>query len=150
MFLIVGGLWMLVGLTAMMPHATLSRRPFLGPLSADTALFVFAAEEPQVPNRQLATLRLVTIPAYTGFMTAAGLLIMATSWFGWKETGVWPLALLTVVGMAVLPYWWIAFGPHRQAGVTPGLFDLPSFLWIPGILMPLGSLLGWFAYLRGG
>jgi hypothetical protein len=57
--------------------------------------------------------------------------------------------LLTVVGFAVLPYWWIVFRPYRDAGIKLGLLDLPPFMWVPGVLMPVASILGWIAYVRG-
>lgn len=149
LFLVAGGMWLVIGLlTPVMFDSAMGRRTLFGSPSSDAVLYGLPPEELLVSNPQLATLRRVTLPAVAGLMVAAGLLTLSVAWFGLKESGSWALTLLTVVGLAVLPCWWIVFGPYRQAGIKLGLFDLPPFMWVPGILMPVASVLGWIPHLR--
>lgn len=150
LFLICGGLWLAIGLlTPVMSDSVVGRRTLFGSPATDTALYGSPPEELLVSNPQLATLRHVTLRAVAGLLVAAGLLTTAVAWFELGGSETWALALLTLVGVAVLPYWWIAFGPYRQAGIKLGPLDLPPFMWVPGVLMPVASILGWSAYLRG-
>lgn len=149
LFLLSGGLWLVIGLlTPLLSDTAVGSRTVFGSPSTDTALYGSPPEELLVSNPHLATLRHMTLRAIAGLLVAAGLMTAAVAWFGLMEFEAWPLALLTVVGLAVLPYWWIAFSPYRKAGIRLGLLDLPPFMWVPGVLMPVASVIGWVAYLR--
>ena len=150
LFLISAGVWLVIGLlTPVMSDSAIGKRTLFGSPSTDTALYGSPPEELLASNPQLATLRHVTLRAVAGLLVAAGLLTAGIAWFGLRGGDTWALGLLTVAGLAVIPYWWIVFGPYRQAGIKLGLLDLPPFMWVPGVLMPVASILGWFAYLRG-
>lgn len=115
----------------------------------DQALFGAAPEEVLSSNPDLVTFRFVVLRTLAGLLVATGLLTAGVAWFGMSDGGPWALTLLTVVGLAVIPFWWIALGPYREAGIRLGLGDIPPFMWVPALVMPAASLLGWFGYLRG-
>jgi hypothetical protein len=148
LFLIAGGLWLLIGvLTPVMSDTAFGKQTLFGSPSTDTALYGGRPEVLLATNHQLATLRHVILRAIAGLLVAAGLLTATMAWFGLADPRPWALGLLTIVGLVVLPYWWIAFGLYRQGGVRLALLDLPPFMWVPGILMPVASILGWMARL---
>lgn len=149
LFLIAGGLWLVSGLlTPSMMDTAVGKRTLFGSPATDRALYGAPPEELLVSNLQLATFRHVILVVIDALLVALGLMTVGVAWFGLREPEVWALALLTVAGLVVLPYWWIAWGPYREAEVRLGLFDLPPFMWVPAILMPLASVLGWVDHLR--
>lgn len=149
LFLIAGLVWLVIGLlTPVMSETAGGRRTLFTSPASDTVLFGGPPEELLAANTDLATLRHVTFRVIAGLLVAAGLLTMSVAWFALGETEIWALGLLTVVGVAVIPYWWITFGPYREVGVKLGLFDLPPFMWVPGLLMPVAAALGWIDQLR--
>jgi len=149
LFVIAGGLWLVIGLLApFIMDTAAGKRTLFGSPTTDKALYGAPPEELLVSNLQLATFRQVILLAIAGLLVSTGLLTGAVAWFGLREPEAWALGLLTVVGLVVLPYWWIAFAPYREAGIRLRVLDLPPFMWIPAILMPLASVLGWVGYWR--
>jgi hypothetical protein len=150
LFSISGVLWLVIGVLAGVlvdrgvgpPMVFISER-------TDTALFGGPPEEILDSVPELRTFRLIVVRgALAGFLVASGLLTAAVAWFGLREGQTWALGLLTVVGVAVLPYWWMALVPYREAGISLTLGDIPPFMWVPAILMPVAGALGWIGYLR--
>lgn len=149
LFLISGGLWCVIGvLTPLLmdkgigpPMVFLSER-------TDAVLFGRPPDEMLEEVPELRTLRKITVRSLAGLMLAAGVLTVAIAWFGLGGSRAWAVAALTVVALAILPYWWIALGPYRAAGIRVGLGDVPPFMWVPAILMPVGAVMGWISYLR--
>jgi hypothetical protein len=48
----------------------------------------------------------------------------------------------------VLPFWWVSLAPYRDANVPLRVGDIPPFMWVPAIMMPVASLLAWIEHLR--
>jgi len=147
LFLACGILWLLVGLlTPPLLGRGFTKADLFGSPAADAALFGDAPEAILESNPDLATLRGVILRVIAGLLVASGSLVIALSWFGLKPPTAWALGALSFVGVVVIPYWWIAFRPYRDADIGMGLLDVPPFMWVPAILMPLAAALGWIAY----
>jgi len=150
LFLIGGGMWLLIGL---LTPPLLDRN--VGPPilfvseRTDTALFGADPREIRAVNPDLTTLRGIILRALAGLLVASGTLTLGVAWFGMREPETWALTLLTIVGLVVLPYWWVALEPYRAAGVGLRLSDIPPFMWVPAIVMPVAAALGWVDRLRG-
>lgn len=150
MFVSAGAFWLLIGVLAAvltdrdigMPMVFLSER-------TDTALYGGHPREVFERIPELRTLRKTTVKgALSGSLVAMGLLTAGVAWFGLDRPEAWALGLLTLVGLVVLPYWWLSLAPYRNAGVPLSLGDIPPFMWAPAIVMPVASVLGWVEYLR--
>ena len=149
LFLLVGLFWLLIGvLAALLQDRGIGPTMLFISHRTDEALFGAPPEEILATNSELVTLRYMTIRTLAGLLVAVGLLTAGIAWFGLRAPQAWPLALVTALGLVVLPFWWITLGPYRTAGIRVGLGDIPPFMWVPAILMPLASTLGWIGYLR--
>jgi hypothetical protein len=149
LFLASGVLWLLIGLAT--PWASERSAGRFGLFVTHDTDLVLYGEEPGkllATRPDLLTLRRTVLRVIAGLLVAAGILVIGVAWFGLKERSVWAVALLMVVGLAVLPYWWIALAPYRAADIKLSLGALPPFMWIPGVAMPVASVLGWIAILR--
>jgi hypothetical protein len=147
LFGMCGALWLAIGvLTPVFMDRDFGRTTLFGSPRTDAALYGDRPERLLETNRELATFRGVALRAIGGLLVAAGVSVLAIAWFGLREVVAWPLTTLTVVSLAVLPYWWLAFRPYREAHIPLSLLDLPPFMWIPGVLMPMASVLGWLAF----
>lgn len=150
MFTGAGLLWLLIGALA----AILTDRGIGPPIifvseRTDTALYGGPPDRVLDDIPQLRTLRHTTVKgSLAGCLVATGLLTAATAWFGLREPQFWVLATLTIVGLAVIPYWWVALTPYREAGISLKLGDIPPFMWLPAIVMPTASILGWISQLN--
>lgn len=150
LFAAVGGFWLLIGvLTAILTDRNIGPPMIFVSQRTDTALYGGPPQQILDEMPELRILRHTTVKgALAGFLVASGLLTVAVAWFGLREPEVWALTTLTIVGFAVLPYWWIALGPYRNSGINLALGDIPPFMWVPAIIMPAASILGWLNYLR--
>ena len=149
LFFIGGAFWLVIGvLTPLAMDRDIGRPALFVTEATDTELYGRPPEQILSSVPELATFRSVVLRAIAGLLVAAGLLVVGVAWFGLREPEAWALALLTLVALVVLPYWWITFGAYRTAGVSLPLTSVPPFMWVPGILMPVGAVLGWIAYLR--
>lgn len=149
LFLVAGGLWTLVGmLTPPLMDRGVGQPMLFVSERADTQLFSASPDEILDTNPDLVTLRGVLIRTLAGLLVAAGLLTVGVAWFGLSEPRTWALSLLTVVGLVVIPYWWVALTPYREAGIRLTLGDVPPLMWVPAVAMPIASVLGWVGHLR--
>lgn len=146
----IGVFWLLIGaLTALLTDKGIGPPMVFISERTDTALFGGPPDEILDSIPELRTLRHITVRGtLAGFLVAAGLLTAVVAWFGLRDPLLWVLVLLTTVGLAVIPYWWIALAPYRNAGIRLTLADIPPFMWVPAIVMPVAGVLGWIAYLR--
>lgn len=149
LFLLVAVLWTAIGVLA---PALLDRG--VGPTMlfiserTDARLFGAPSREILETNWELRTLRRVIVDALAGMLFATGVLTAGIAWFGLDEPRAWALATLTVVGIGVLPFWWVSLAPYRRAGISLTLGDIPPFMWVPALLLPAACILGWIAYVR--
>ena len=146
----VGVFWLLIGvLTAILTDRNVGPPMIFVSQRTDTALYGGPPGQVLDEVPELRILRHTTVKGVlAGFLVAAGILTAALAWVGLRDPSVWALATLTIVGVAVLPYWWIAFAPYRNAGIRLALSDIPPFMWVPAILMSVASILGWISYWR--
>lgn len=147
----VGVFWLLIGVLASILTDKGVGPPmiFVSPRT-DTALYGGPPNQILNDIPELRILRHTTVKgALAGFLVATGLLTTAVAWFGLREPGIWALATLTIEALAVVPYWWVALAPYRSAGISLTLGDIPPFMWVPAIVMPVAGILGWIDYLRG-
>lgn len=149
LFVGVGVFWLLIGVLA----ALLSDKGVGPPMifiseRTDTALYGGPPAEILASNPELAMFRYAVVRVIAGVLVAAGLLTAGIAWYGLREPRGWALAALTLVGLAVLPFWWISLAPFRDEGIRLTLGDIPPFMWAPAIAMPVASALGWIGYLR--
>lgn len=143
LFLLVGALWLVIGVLTPLLVGKVGPPILFVSTRTDTVVFGAPPDDVLAASPQLATLRLMLLRTIGGLLAAAGLLVLAVAWFGLESSGRWALVTLTVVGLAVVPFWWVALTPYRAAGVNLGLGDIPPFMWVPAILMPVASVLGW-------
>lgn len=147
LFLVAGILWLLTGvLTPLLLDRGFGKADLFGSPAADAALYGNDPEAILASNPDLATLRGVVLRVIAGLLVASGSLVIALAWFGLKPATAWALGALSFVGVIVVPYWWISFRPYRDAGIGMSLLDMPPFMWVPALLMPLAGALGWIAY----
>lgn len=146
-----GVFWFVIGVLA----AILTDRGIGPPMvfiseRTDTALYGAPPDQVLDDIPQLRLLRHTTVKGtLSGFLVGAGLLTASVAWFGLDQPQNWALVTLTIVGFAVLPYWWVALAPYRDAGIDLTLGDVPPFMWVPAILMPVASLLAWIDRMAG-
>lgn len=150
LFVGVGVFWLLIGVLA----AILTDRGIGPPIifvSERTDAALYGGPPDQVLDNipELRILRHTTVKGtLSGCLVAVGLLTAALAWFGLSEPETWVLTTLTIVGVAVIPYWMVALAPYRNAGIGITLADIPPFMWVPAFVMPAASVLGWIGYLR--
>lgn len=146
----VGVFWLLIGVLA----PILTDRGIGPPIifvSERTDTLLYGGPPNQILDEipQLRLLRHTTVNgSLSGVLVAVGLLTASVAWFGLREPQAWVLSTLTIVGFAVIPYWWVALAPYRNAGISLSLGDIPPFMWLPAIVMPTASILGWIDYLN--
>ena len=149
LFVGVGVFWLLIGvLTALLSDKGIGPPMIFISERTDTALYGGPPAEILISNPELARFRYMIARTLAGTLVATGLLTAGVAWFGLTEARTWVLVVLALVGLAVLPYWWISLAPFRDEGIKVTLGDVPPFMWVPAIVMPLASVLGWIGYLR--
>ncbi len=149
LFTLVGAFWFMIGvLGALLIDRGIGQPMIFISERSDTALYGGHPGEILERIPELRILRHTTVKgALSGTLVASGLLTAGLAWFGLQHPEVWVLGLLTLVGLAVIPFWWLSLGPYRSAGINLTLGDIPPFMWAPAIVMPIASLLGWVDYL---
>ncbi len=149
LFAATGFFWLLIGiLTGLLQDRGVGPTFVFVSERTDTILYQGPPQEILDSNDGLTTFRYTAIRVIAGLLVAAGAMTAGLAWYGLRDPQTWVLAILTVVGMAVLPYWWISLAPYRDAGIPLRLTDIPPLMWAPAITMPLASVLGWIDHLR--
>ncbi len=144
LFLLYGGLYVLIGVLMPLLH----NREVFGVIliisaRTDTIVFGQAPQELLKTDPSLAQFRTILYFMLAGLMLLAGSFQIAITWFGLRQGQVWALAALTIGGLAVLPYWYMALRPYFQPGVNLTLGDTPPFMWVPAALLLPAVVLGW-------
>ncbi len=149
LFTFSGALWFLIGfLTGFLDNRGVGPAIIFVSNRTDRAVYGRPPEAILGEPSDLTTFRHTAIRVIGGLLIAAGLATAAISWFGLGESQTWALVVLTIIGLAVVPSWWFALSPYRQAGIKLAVSDLPPFMWIPGIVMPVASILGWISVIQ--
>lgn len=146
LFIISGVFWLIIGaLSGILVDRNVGSQMVLLSPSTDAQLFGAPAQQVLADSSGVFLARYALIRWVAGFLVGSGVLVIGLAWFGLRGDEIWALAVLTVAGLAVIPYWWISLGQYRAAGIRVGLGDIPPFMWVPAILMTVGALLGWIA-----
>lgn len=143
LFLFYGALYIFVGvLTPILSDTKMGRQSLI--ISARTDRAVFGDPEKLLQNDPaLAKLRAIMFNMLSGFLVAAGVLVIMLAWFGLRQGQDWALGALALAGVVVLPFWWLVFRPYLNAGAPIGLSDIPPFMWVPGVLLTPAVVLAW-------
>ena len=155
LFLAYGALYVFVGVAAgLMVSGALSgalgpdvaSRALFNTTASDTAAFGLEREPVEILSSDpvFAGVRRLLLIVVSGLLTAAGTLVIAITWFGLREGQAWALIALTVAGLAVLPFWWVALLPYIRAGIPLTPLHIPPFMGIAALVFP-AAILGWLA-----
>lgn len=111
----------------------------------DEVLFGAPAASLREAQPSLWPLRRLLLVAIAGLLVAGGLLVCAVAWFGVRSGERWALAALSVATLALLPFWVVIVRTYGLAGASPGIADIPPFMWVPAALWLSASVLGWWS-----
>ena len=144
LFIVYGLAYLVIGaLTPLMHNTSFGREMMIMSPGADAALFGGRPSEPLRDSAQLSQLRSILLQIIGGLLVAGGVLIIGVAHFALRAGASWALAVLAIAGLAVLPFWLIAFRPYASAGIGLGLGDLPPFMWVPAALLLPAIALSW-------
>ena len=148
LFLAYGALYVFVGVVA---GFVVSRalEPSVGSAlfntsASDTAAFGLEREPFEILSSDpvFAGVRRLLLIVVSGLLTAAGTLVIAIAWFGLRQGQAWALIALTVAGLAVIPFWWVALLPYVRAGIPLTPLHIPPFMSVAALVVP-AAILGW-------
>jgi len=143
LFLIYGAFYVFIGaLTPIMQNTDIGRQATISSPEKDSALLGGQLPGLLQASPALAKMRTMLLNTIGGLLVAAGLLVLAVTWFGLRQRQTWALATLGLAGVAVFPFWWLVFRPFAEAGISVGL-DLPPFMLVPSMLLMPAVVLGW-------
>lgn len=145
LFVVHGALWIAIGaLSPLLLDRNVGSPMVI--LSGRTDTHLFGADPPSVlADSRVRTLRAILVAMLGGCMLAAGVLVSAIAWFGLGARSIWAMATLTIVAVALIPFWWHVLRPYRVAKTPVGLGDVPPFMWVPLALDAPAVALGWLA-----
>ena len=143
LFLFYGAFYIFIGaLTPVMMNTEVGRQVTISSVENDNALLGGQTSDLLQASPPLAKMRTMLLNIVGGLLVAAGVLVIAVTWFGLRQGQMWALVTLALAGVVVLPFWWLVFRPFAEAGITVGL-ALPPFILIPGLLLIPAAVLGW-------
>lgn len=143
LFLFYGAFYIFIGaLTPVMMNTEVGRQVTVSSVEKDNALLGGPLPELMQSDPALAKMRTMLMNMVGGLLVAAGILVIAVTWFGLRQGQMWALVTLALVSIVVLPFWWLVFRPFAEAGITVGL-ALPPFMLVPGLLLLPAAVLGW-------
>lgn len=144
LFLLYGLVYILIGvLTPLLLNRGIGPTILIVSPRTDSIVFGRSPAELLRDDPALFQLRTILLRIIGGLLFAAGCFHLALTWFGLRQGQPWALAALTVGGLAVLPYWYLALRPYFQPGVNLTLGDTPPFMWVPAALLLPAVVLGW-------
>ena len=142
MHLVTGGAFALVAETDLNRHEI-----FFTP-AADKALFGAPPADLLRDDRALVQLRSLTFLVIAAALVGLGIAELALTWYGLREGQGWALAALAVSGLAMFPFWLLVLRPYLAAGAPLGPFDMQPWIWMTGVLLVTGIVLGWIGLRR--
>lgn len=144
LFLVWGALYVIIGvLTPVLMDRGIGTQTLIFSVPTDTVVFGASPADLLRTNRPVATLRTILLRIVAALLLAAGLLVLTVTWYGLRTGQMWALGALALTGLAVLPYWWLAYQPYARAGARVWLGDMPPFMWVPAALLIPAVILGW-------
>lgn len=149
LFLVSGSIHVVIGVLTPVFHGRTPISMVIMSPRTDRAFFGVEPEELLATDTSLRSLRTVVLMMLAGGLVGWGLLEIGLAWFGVRKGEAWPLGTMTVAGLAVLPFWYLAFRPYWRAGIALSVADMPPFIWIPTILFLPAAVLGWLGIRTG-
>ena len=144
LFLVYGTFYLFIGvLTPIMWDSSLVKPGIIMSPRTDEKLFGAEPGKMLAENKPIANLRKIMLAMLAAMLVVSGLLVIATAWFGLRTGNTWALIVLTIVGIVVLPFWWLVFKPYLDAGIKITLADAPPFIWVPAMLYLPAIIFGW-------
>ena len=144
LFLLYGAIYILIGgLAPFVLNTEIDQQILIISNRTDSIVFGRAPSELRRDDPALARLRTILFTIMGGLLFVAGFFLIALTWFGLRQGQTWALAALTIGGMVVFPYWFLALRPYFQPGVNLTLADMPPFMWVPAVLLLPAVVLGW-------
>lgn len=142
-FLVIGVLWIVVGVLSVPLHKRSSPDYLFVSRSADTSFFEADPATLAPPGSPLAKFRTMLIHVLAGFLVLGGTLVILIAWIPLRQGQAWALA--TLVGGIVpgIAFWALALLPYVRSGVRLGLGDIPPLMWVPAVLILPAAVLGW-------
>ena len=144
LFMIYGAFYMLIGiLTPIFMDASIGKPGIIISYRTDRALFGDEPVHIMKENKPLEQLRKILLPMLAAMLVVSGLSIFSIAFWGLRAGQFWSIIVLTLVGLVVLPYWWLVFKPYLETSIKITLADAPPFIWVPAMLYLPAIILGW-------
>lgn len=142
-FLVIGALWILIGVLSVPLHKKANPEYLFVSRPADTSFFGANPAELAPPGSALAKFRSMLITVLAGFLTLAGILVIFIALIPLREGQPWALAALIAAIIPAIAFWGFALVPYFQSGVSLRIGDIPPLMWVPAILILPATVLGW-------
>jgi hypothetical protein len=144
LFLAYGAIHVLFGAIYLVVAETdIGNRTLFASPGLDQALFGAPPVDLLRDDRALAQLRSILYLVIAGLFVSLGIVQLALTWFGLRRAHRWAVAALATSGLAMVLFWVLVFRTYIAAGVPIALFDIPSWILIPQVLLVPASVLGW-------
>jgi hypothetical protein len=143
LFLIIGGLWLLIGVLTPFLIKKANPEYLFVSQSTDTAYFGAPPSQLAPLGSPLVKLRTMLVIVISGFLIAGGMLVVCVAWFALRQGQPWALAALAVAIVPALVLWTLALSPYVRSGISLGLGDIPPLMSVPAILILPAAILGW-------
>lgn len=143
MFMLVGALWVFVGVLAVPLHKKGSEATIVFVSGrTDTAFFGKTPSE-MMSDPAVSAFRTMMITIISGGLLGAGAFLMSLTWFGIRAGHRWALWTSAVGCLLAAALWLLALAPYPKAGVKLTLGDAPPFIWLPALLLLPATVLGY-------
>ena len=117
LFLFYGAFYIFIGALTPIPADTeMGRQVTVSSPEKDNALLGGRTPDLLQASPALAKMRAMLLNIVGGLLFAAGILVIAVTWFGLRQGQMWALVTLALAGVAVLPFWWFVFRTIRRGG----------------------------------
>lgn len=145
MFMLIGALWVFVGVLAVPLHKKGAEATIVFVSTrTDTAFFGKTPSE-MMSDPPVSAFRTMMITIISGGLVGAGILLMFITWFGIRQGHPWALVAASCACLLAIAFWLIALAPYPRAGVKLTLGDAPPFIWVPAILWLPATVLGYLS-----
>lgn len=143
MFMLIGALWVFVGVLAVPLHKKGSEATIAFVSGrTDTAFFGKTPSE-MMSDPAVSAFRTMMITIISGGLVGAGVLLMFVTWHGIRAGHLWALVGVSAACLLAVAFWLIALAPYPRAGVKLTLGDAPPFIWVPALLWLPATVLGY-------
>lgn len=142
-FLVIGALWILVGILSVPLHKKANPDYLFVSRPADTSFFGADPSGLAPPGSPLAKFRTMLITVLAGFLVLGGTLVVSIALVPLRQGQTWALAALVGGVVPGIAFWGLALLPYVRSGVSLGIGDIPPLMWVPAVLILPATILGW-------